>query len=132
MVIISYLRLAAGLLCLLAGLVLFAIQLYGVFHMKYVLNRMHSAAVGDTLAISLSLIGLMILCGINFDTLKMSLILVFLWFSSPVSSHMIAKMEYGVNPENEGVTYNTYKLEEVEKQLEDEKKTDVSEIKEDK
>ena len=54
---------------------------------------MHAAAMGDTLGIGVSLVGLMILSGINFTTLKMGLIIIFLWLASPVSSHLIARLE---------------------------------------
>ena len=49
MEILEWLRLIAGGALLLSGLIIFLIELYGVFHLKYVLNRMHAAAMGDTL-----------------------------------------------------------------------------------
>ena len=54
MEILEWLRLIAGGALLLSGLIIFLIELYGVFHLKYVLNRMHAAAMGDTLGISFS------------------------------------------------------------------------------
>ena len=58
--------------------VFFAItSVIGVFKFKYVLNRMHSAAMGDTLAILFVLIGLVILCGFNFTSLKLLAIILF-------------------------------------------------------
>ena len=51
---------------------------------------MHAAAMGDTLGISCSLIGLMIFSGLNFTTFKMMLVVAFLWFASPVSSHLLS------------------------------------------
>ncbi len=43
------------------------------------------------------MIGLMIFSGLNFTTLKMALIIVFLWCASPVSSHLIARLEVFTN-----------------------------------
>ena len=43
MEILEWLRLIAGGALLLSGLIIFLIELYGVFHLKYVLNRMHAA-----------------------------------------------------------------------------------------
>ena len=43
--------------------------------------------------IGVSLLGLIIFSGFNFTSLKMLLVVVFLWFASPVSSHLIAKLE---------------------------------------
>ena len=95
--VIEWIRFLAGTGCLLAGLIVFVIQMIGVFKLKYVLNRMHAAAMGDTLGIGMSLVGLMILSGFNFTTLKFCLIIVFLWLASPVSSHLIARLETTTN-----------------------------------
>ncbi len=97
MEILEWTRLILGGIFLLCGLIIFLIELYGIFHLKYVLNRMHAAAMGDTLGISFSMIGLMIFSGLNFTTLKMALIVIFLWFASPVSSHLLARLEVTTN-----------------------------------
>ena len=94
---VDWIRLVIGSLFVLAGIVIFFAELYGVFHFKYVLNRMHAAAMGDTLGISACLIGLMIFSGLNFTTLKMFLVIVFLWFASPVSSHVLSRLEAATN-----------------------------------
>lgn len=94
---IEWIRFLIGSLFLLIGVVIFFTELFGVFHFKYVLNRMHAAAMGDTLGISACLIGLMIFSGLNFTTLKLFLIIVFLWFASPVSSHVLARLEAATN-----------------------------------
>lgn len=93
----EWIRLIAGCLFILIGMVIFFTELFGVFHFKYVLNRMHAAAMGDTLGISACLIGLMIFSGLNFTTLKMFLVIVFLWFASPVSSHVLSRLEAATN-----------------------------------
>lgn len=97
MTAIEWIRFLIGSLFILTGVVIFFTELFGVFHFKYVLNRMHAAAMGDTLGISACLIGLMIFSGLNFTTLKLFLIIVFLWFASPVSSHVLAKLEAATN-----------------------------------
>lgn len=94
---VEWIRLITGCLFILTGMVIFFTELFGVFHFKYVLNRMHAAAMGDTLGISACLIGLMIFSGLNFTTLKMFLIIVFLWFASPVSSHVLSRLEAATN-----------------------------------
>ena len=97
MAILEWIRFLAGVGLLLLGMVIFALQLFGVFKFKYVLNRMHAAAMGDTLGIGVSLTGLIILSGFNFTSLKMALIIVFLWLASPVSSHLISRLEVVTN-----------------------------------
>ena len=110
-------RLLLGGALLLCGLVVFLIEVYGVFHMKYVLNRMHAAALGDTLGIGCSMAGLMLLSGFRFATLKMMLVVVFLWVTSPVSAHLLARLEAGTN-EKLGESCEVYEeLEELETQL---------------
>lgn len=94
---VEWIKLIAGSIFLIIGMVIFFTELFGVFHFKYVLNRMHAAAMGDTLGISSCLIGLMIFSGLNFTTLKMFLIVVFLWFASPVSSHVLSRLEAATN-----------------------------------
>lgn len=94
---IEWIRFIVGAVVLLCGLFIFVVEIFGIFHLRYVLNRMHAAAMGDTLGISISLVGLMIFSGLNFTTLKMALIIVFLWLASPVSSHLIARLEVTTN-----------------------------------
>lgn len=98
MEILKWTQFILGTGMLLIGLLTFVVQILGVFKFKYVLNRMHAAAMGDTLGIGISLIGLMILSGFNFTTLKMGLVIVFLWCASPVSSHLISRLEATTNP----------------------------------
>lgn len=121
MEILEWIRLFVGGTLLLCGLLIFLIELYGIFHLKYVLNRMHAAAMGDTLGISFSLIGLMIFSGFNFVTLKMMLIVIFLWFASPVSSHMLAKLEVATNEDLKKHCQVYENLSELEKDLKEEK-----------
>lgn len=113
MEMLEWIRFALGTVCLFSGLILFFIEIYGVFHLKYVLNRMHAAAMGDTLGISISLVGLMIISGWNFNTLKLALIIIFLWCASPVSSHLIARLEVSANEHPEGL-YEEKELGELE------------------
>ena len=101
MVVWEWIRFLVGALFLLIGLGIFVIEMIGVFRFRYALNRMHAAAMGDTLGIGSCLVGLMILCGWNFTSLKMFLIILFLWLSSPTSSHLIARLEVTTDEEPE-------------------------------
>lgn len=93
----EWVRFAVAALLIISGLVFELIAVFGVYRLKYVLNRMHAAAMGDTLGISLVLIGLIVIRGLSFDTLKFILIIFFLWLASPVSSHLIARLETTMN-----------------------------------
>ena len=101
MVVLEWIRFLAGAVLLLIGLGIFVIEMVGVFRFRYVLNRMHAAAMGDTLGIGCCLLGLIIICGWNFTSLKLLLIILFLWLSSPTSSHLIARLEVATDEEPE-------------------------------
>lgn len=101
MIILEWIRFFLGTGFLICGVIIFGLELFGVFKFKYVLNRMHAAAMGDTFGIALSMIGLVIMCGLNFTSLKMMLVVVFLWFASPVASHTLAKFEVETNEKPE-------------------------------
>jgi len=93
----EWIRLIAGGLCLLAGIVTALIAVYGLFKFRFALNRMHAAAMTDTLGILLVLLGLIIIRGATMDALKLGLIIVFFWFASPVSSHLLASLEVEIS-----------------------------------
>ncbi|MCI5528723.1 MAG: monovalent cation/H(+) antiporter subunit G [Blautia sp.] len=101
MAVFEWIRFLLGAILLLCGLGIFLIEMIGVFRFKYVLNRMHAAAMGDTLGIGFSLMGLILMSGFNFTSLKLLLVIVFLWFSSPTSSHLIARLEVTTNEDEE-------------------------------
>lgn len=111
MEILAWIRFIAGAIFMIIGLLLFVIQVFGVFRFKYVLNRMHSAAMGDTLGIASSLIGLILMCGFSFTSLKLFLIVVFLWLASPTSSHLIAQLEVVTNEDHS--QYEHVNLDEI-------------------
>lgn len=94
---LEWIKICIGCTFLFCGIAIFFTELFGVFHFKYVLNRMHAAAMGDTLGITSCLIGLMIFSGFNYTTLKILLIIIFLWCASPVSSHVLARLEAATN-----------------------------------
>lgn len=127
MEVLGWIRLIIGAGLLFCGLGIFVIEVFGIFHLKYALNRMHAAAMGDTLGISFSLIGLMLFSGLNFTTVKMGLIVVFFWFASPVASHMLARLEATTN-KNPGKYYKTYlQLEDLEQEIRESRQQAVSE-----
>jgi len=82
-----------GSICILLGTVVFILEVFGVFKMNYVLNRMHVAAMGDTLGLDLTMIGLIIYSGFNVVSIKLAMIMLFMMFTSPVASHLIAQLE---------------------------------------
>lgn len=101
MAVFEWVRFLVGAVLLLCGLGTFLIEMIGVYRFRYVMNRMHAAAMGDTLGIGFSLLGLILMSGWNFTSLKLLFVIVFLWFSSPASSHLIARLEVTTDEEKD-------------------------------
>lgn len=95
----EWIRFSIAALFILVGLFFMVLTMFGVYKFKFILNRMHSAAMGDTLGIASCLIGLIIICGFTFTTLKLILVIVLLWLASPVASHLISRLEVTTNGE---------------------------------
>ena len=79
---------------LFGGLFFFMVGTLGIIRFPDVFTRAHSAAKCDTLGVILCLSALVVLEGINLVSLKIILILVFVWISNPTATHLIAKGEY--------------------------------------
>lgn len=79
-----------GLCCLVSGVV-------GVFRFKYALNRLHAAAILDTVGILLMALGVIVATGWSVTSLKILVVVAFLWMTSPVSGHLIGRMEITIN-----------------------------------
>lgn len=83
--------LAAGILC-------FVLEVAGIFRFGYVLNRMHASGIGDTMGILFVVLSLMIASGWNAATLKLLLLIIFMWLTSPTSTHFLSMVEMNTNP----------------------------------
>lgn len=82
-----------GVILISVGLFTVCVGTLGLFRFKCILNRMHAAALVDTLGTLGVVLGLLFLCDSAVVCLKLILILIFLWLTSPIASHLIAKME---------------------------------------
>lgn len=93
MSVFDWIRFLLGAVCITGGLVFDSIQMIGVFRYRYVMNRIHAAAIGDTLGGGLILLGVLLLNGWNLAGGKILFIIGFLWLTSPVAAHMVGKLE---------------------------------------
>jgi multicomponent Na+:H+ antiporter subunit G len=84
----------------------------GLLRFPDLYTRMHAASVTDTGGAGLVLLGLMLQAGLTLVTAKLVLILWFLLFTGPVSSHVLAKaalhgkLEPRVDDEGEGTSFS--------------------------
>lgn len=86
-------RLIIAVPFLLFALFIFFSEVLGFYKFTYVMNRMHAAAMGDTLGIASVLIAVGILTGELSAALKLLLILVFMFLTGPAVTHLIAGAE---------------------------------------
>ena len=91
--IIAWILILAGSASILIGGI-------GVLRFPDIYTRMHAAGITDTAGAGLILAGLMVHEGATLVTVKLALMLVFLFFTSPTSSFSLAHaaMTSGVEP----------------------------------
>lgn len=90
---IAWIRFVLTAALVIPGLIVCCIGVYGMFRFDYAANRMHAAALIDTMGIALCVAGLAISAPDVFSALKLLLVAVFWWISSPVSSHLLCRLE---------------------------------------
>lgn len=81
-----------GVFCLIGGV--------GMLRMPEVFTRMHAAGIIDTAGLGLMMIGLMLQAGFTLVTAKLILIVVFVLYTSPMSTHALAQtaISTGIKP----------------------------------
>ena len=91
-------------ICLIGGSFFVLVGAIGLLRMPDVYTRSHAAGITDTMGAMLILLGLMFQAGLSLITVKLILILVFLLFTSPASSHALNHTAWasGLRPKLEG------------------------------
>jgi multicomponent Na+:H+ antiporter subunit G len=76
----------------------------GVVRFPDFYSRMHPAGKADTLGQGLVLFGMILYEGLTFVSLKLLLIIVFIFIANPTATHAIAKAAYiaGIKPWQKG------------------------------
>ncbi len=95
----SWLQFTFTAVFLLLSLLSFTTAVLGVYRFHFVLNRIHAAGIGDTMGLFFLLLSLSISAPSLSHALKLALISLFFWCSSPVSTHFISQMEFYTNPD---------------------------------
>lgn len=86
-------RFIISAISLLLGLIVIVTAMVGNFRFGYVLNRMQVSATADTLGAFFIIFGLVVAEGFSVLTLKLVIMIAFLWFANPVCSHFLARTE---------------------------------------
>jgi len=86
--------------CIVVGAVFAIIGAVGILRLPDVFSRMHGAGIIDTLGAGLILVGLMFQAGFSLITVKLILIIVFVLYTSPTTTHALARaaLNGGVSP----------------------------------
>ena len=93
--------------CLLAGGFFSIVGGIGMLRLPDLFTRFHAAGITDTLGAGLLLLGLMIQAGISLVSIKLLLILGFIFFTSPTATHALAKA--ALHGKQKPLTYNKEK-----------------------
>lgn len=78
----------------LAGVLAFAAAAIGSLRVNHVLYRMHLTAIADTVGIACIALSACVRLGADFVTLKELAVIALLLLTSPVSTHLLAEIEY--------------------------------------
>ncbi|MFQ5955947.1 MAG: monovalent cation/H(+) antiporter subunit G [Kiloniellales bacterium] len=81
--------------CLLAGSAFAFTGGIGMLRLPDLFTRMHASGITDTMGAGLILLGLMVQAGLSLITVKLALILVFLLYTTPTSTHALAQAALG-------------------------------------
>ncbi len=94
--IISWIFIIAGALLGIAGGI-------GIHRFPDFYSRLHAVGITDTLCAALFLIGLGLQTGVSIASVKLLLIFILLFFSSPTATHALADAAFlgGLKPELE-------------------------------
>jgi multicomponent Na+:H+ antiporter subunit G len=81
----------SSLALLIGGVYLSISGAVGVLRFPDFYTRLHAAGVTDTLSAGMILSALMLQAGLSMITVKLAFVLLFLWYTSPVASHALAR-----------------------------------------
>lgn len=87
-------------ICLLLGAALGMVGGIGMHRFPDFYTRLHAASITDTLCAALFLLGLGFQAGLSLVSLKLCLIFIFIFITSPTASHSLANaaMHGGLQP----------------------------------
>jgi|GEM_PF-177240 len=87
-------------ICLAIGSFFLVVGSIGLLRMPDVFTRMHATSVSDTLGAGFLIIGMMVQAGFTLVTVKLLIILAIFFFTSPLSTHALARgaLAVGLKP----------------------------------
>ena len=97
---VDLLRDIASGIAFAVGSIFLLIGAFGMIRLPDVWSRLHAAGIVDTVGAELILVGMMIQAGFTQATLKLALISLFLFVTSPTATHAVANAAFiaGIRP----------------------------------
>ena len=88
---LDIIRTVLGWILIGGGGFFFVVSAIGINRMPDIFTRLHAASVSETFGAGMMLVGMMVVAGFTLVTVKLLLLLLFLWFMGPVATHAIAR-----------------------------------------
>ena len=101
-----WIRFSVTAVLFLCGMFFMAVSVAGVFRFKFALNRMHSASIIDTLGVLFMVAAVFVSTDLSMASVKLILIIAFIWIGSPIASHLVSLLE--VDTEDELAEHMSY------------------------
>lgn len=79
---------------LLGSIFFFLVGTVGLIRMPDSLTRLHATTKCDTLGAGLAFLALIVNSGLNATSLKLLIIIIFIWITNPSAAHVIGKAVY--------------------------------------
>ncbi len=88
------------------GVISILVGALGLIRLPDVYARIHAAGIIDTAGVAFFILGMICLSGWSLVTVKLILIGIFLFFTSPISGHAIARVAHlsGIKPQGRDLT----------------------------
>jgi multicomponent Na+:H+ antiporter subunit G len=83
-----------ALVFLVSGFFFIVVAAIGVIRFPDFYTRLHAAGKGDTLGIALFVIGLALYNGFNLVSLKLFLIVLFIFLANPIGGHVLSRAAF--------------------------------------
>ena len=95
---IEWIRFFCVAVLLLTGIAAFVTEVLGLLRFGFVMNRMHAVGVGDSFGLLFVIAAMILSSGPGAAALKLFLLILFMWLTSPVSTHLLGRIEMNTNP----------------------------------
>lgn len=82
------------LILLAGGAFFFLVGTVGLIRLPDAFTRMHATTKCDTLGAGMILVALMFHQGLDMISLKLLVVLIFIWLTNPTAAHIIAKAAF--------------------------------------